>query len=110
MAIGPKIQTTFGKAYKQGVGIAFGTDAGVFEHGLNGKEFGYMVEVGMPEIETIQSATVTNTMILNMTSEIGSIEVGKLADIIAVNEDPTENIDTMENVVFVMKNGVLYKE
>ena len=110
LAIGPKIQTTFGKAYKQGVGIAFGTDAGVFEHGLNGKEFGYMVEVGMPEIETIQSATVTNTMILNMTSEIGSIEVGKLADIIAVNEDPTENIDTMENVVFVMKNGVLYKE
>jgi len=109
LAIGPKIQTTFGKAYKNGVGIAFGTDAGVFDHGLNGKEFGYMVEVGMPAIETIQSATVTNAMILKMTSEIGSIEVGKLADIIAVNEDPTENIDTMEDVVFVMKNGVVYK-
>lgn len=109
LAIGPKIQTTFGKAYKKGVGIAFGTDAGVFDHGLNGKEFGYMVEVGMPAIETIQSATVTNAMILKMTSEIGSIEAGKLADIIAVNDDPTEDINTMENVVFVMKNGVIYK-
>lgn len=110
LAIGPKIQTTFGKAYKKGVGIAFGTDAGVFEHGLNGKEFGYMVEAGMPAIETIQSATVTNAKILKMTSEIGSIEVGKFADIIAVDDDPTKNIKTMENVVFVMKNGIIYKE
>jgi len=110
LAIGPKIQGTFGKAYKRGVGIAFGTDAGVFEHGKNGKEFGYMVEAGMPAIETIQSATTTNAMILNMTSEIGSIEVGKLADIIAVDDDPTENIYTMENVIFVMKDGVIYKQ
>ena len=110
LAIGPKIQGTFGKAYKRGVGIAFGTDAGVFEHGKNGKEFGYMVEAGMPAIETIQSATTTNAMILNMTSEIGSIEVGKLADIIAVDDDPTENIHTMENVIFVMKDGVIYKQ
>ncbi len=110
LAIGPKIQTTFGKAYKKGVGIAFGTDAGVFDHGLNGKEFGYMVEVGMPEIETIQSATVTNAKILKMDTEIGTIEVGKLADIIAVDEDPTENIHTMENVTFVMKDGVIYKQ
>ncbi len=110
LAIGPKIQTTFGKAYKKGVGIAFGTDAGVFDHGLNGKEFGYMVEVGMPAIETIQSATITNAKILKMTDEIGSIEVGKFADIIAVDDDPTVNINTMENVVFVMKNGVVYKQ
>lgn len=110
LAIGPKIQTTFGKAYKYGVGIAFGTDAGVFNHGTNGKEFGYMVEAGMPAIETIQSATVTNAKILGMTSEIGSIEVGKLADIIAVDDDPMKNIHTMENVSFVMKEGVVYKK
>lgn len=110
LEIGPKIQSTFEKAYKKGVGIAFGTDAGVFDHGKNGKEFGYMVEAGMPAIEAIQSATVTNAKILNMTAKIGSIEAGKFADIIAVNEDPTKNIYTMENVVFVMKNGVVYKK
>jgi len=110
LEIGPKIQGTFGKAYKKGVGIAFGTDAGVFEHGKNGKEFGYMVEAGMPAIETIQSATITNAEILKMTDKIGVIEVGKFADIIAVDEDPVKNIHTMENVTFVMKNGVVYKE
>ena len=104
------IQKTFGKAYKKGVGIAFGTDAGVFPHGENGKEFGYMVEVGMPAIETIQSATMTNAKILKMSDEIGSVKVGKLADIIAVNDNPLENIHTMENVIFVMKNGVIYKQ
>lgn len=110
LEIGPKIQNTFGKAYKRGVGIAFGTDAGVFEHGKNGKEFGYMVEAGMPAMETIQSATVTNAKILKMDAEIGSIEIGKLADIIAVDQDPTENIQTMENVTFVMKEGIIYKQ
>lgn len=110
LAIGPKIQSTFGKAYAKGVGIAFGTDAGVFNHGENGKEFGYMVEAGMPAIETIQSATITNAEILKMTDKIGVIEVGKLADIIAVDENPINNIHTMENVTFVMKNGVVYKQ
>jgi len=110
LAIGPKIQETFGKAYKKGVKIAFGTDAGVFNHGENGKEFGYMVEVGMPAIETILSATVTNAFVLEMSDKIGSIEDGKLADIIAVDEDPTQNIHTMEKVSFVMKNGKVYKQ
>ncbi|MDJ0646395.1 MAG: amidohydrolase family protein [Flavobacteriaceae bacterium] len=110
LAIGPKIQETFGKAYKKGVAIAFGTDAGVFDHGDNGKEFGYMVEAGMPAMETIQSATVTNAKVLEMTDQLGSIEVGKLADIIAVDEDPTKNINTMEKVSFVMKNGKVYKK
>lgn len=110
LAIGPKIQSTFGKAYKRGVGIAFGTDAGVFNHGINGKEFGYMVEAGMPTMETIQSATVTNAKILKMSDEIGVIEKGRLADIIAVDENPIKNIQTMENVTFVMKNGVVYKQ
>jgi len=110
LEIGPKIQSTFAKAYKKGVGIAFGTDAGVFDHGKNGKEFGYMVEAGMPAIEAIQSATITPAKILNMDNKIGSIEVGKLADIIAVDEDPSKNIHTMENVTFVMKDGVIYKQ
>lgn len=110
LEIGPKIQSTFAKAYKKGVKIAFGTDAGVFDHGKNGKEFGYMVEAGMPAIETIQSATITPAKILKMDDKIGTIEVGKLADIIAVDEDPTQNIHTMENVTFVMKEGVIYKQ
>ena len=109
LAIGPKIQGTFALAYKKGVPIAFGTDAGVFEHGINGKEFGYMVEAGMTAIEAILSATITNAKILEMENEIGTIEVGKIADIVAVDEDPTENIHTMENVVFVMKEGKVYK-
>ncbi len=110
LAVGPQIQGTFAKAYKKGVGIAFGTDAGVFKHGKNGKEFGYMVEAGMPAMETIQSATITNAKILKMENEIGQIKKGFLADIIAVDEDPTKNINTMENVVFVMKNGKVYKK
>ena len=107
--IGPKIQDMFGRAYKAGVKIAFGTDAAVFYHGDNGKEFGFMVEAGMPAIETIQSATVTNAMILKMENELGQIKEGYLADIIAVDEDPTKAISTMESVTFVMKNGVVYK-
>lgn len=107
--IGPKIQDTFGRAYNKGVGIAFGTDAGVFIHGQNGREFAYMVEAGMPAIETIQSATITNAMILKMENQLGQIKEGYIADIIATNEDPTETISTMEHVVFVMKEGKVYK-
>ena len=110
LAVGPQIQGTFAKAYKKGVGIAFGTDAGVFKHGNNGKEFGFMVEAGMPAMETIQSATITNAMLLKMENEIGQVQKGFFADIIAVNDDPTKNISTMENVVFVMKNGIVYKK
>lgn len=110
LAVGPQIQGTFARAYKKGVGIAFGTDAGVFEHGKNGKEFRYMVEAGMPAMETIQSATITNAKILKMENEIGQIKKGFFADIIAVNDDPTKKISTMENVVFVMKNGKVYKK
>ena len=110
LEIGPKIQSTFGRAYKKGVKIAFGTDAGVFYHGENGKEFGYMVEAGMPAMETIQSATMAPAKILNMEAEIGQIQTGFFADIIATNDDPTQNIKTMENVVFVMKEGKVYKK
>jgi len=110
LEIGPKIQNTFGQAYDTGVKIAFGTDAGVFPHGENGKEFGYMVEAGMPAMKALQSATITNAELLQAGDELGQLEVGFLADIVAVNNDPTKNINTMENVVFVMKNGVIYKQ
>lgn len=110
LEIGPKIQGTFSKAYKKGVKIAFGTDAGVFEHGKNAKEFGYMVEVGMPAMKAIQSATLTNADILGMKDQLGQIEAGFIADIVATDDDPTENINTMENVTFVMKEGKIYKQ
>jgi len=107
--IGSRIQENFGKAYKRGVKMAFGTDAGVFPHGENAREFGYMVEGGMPAIEALLCAMQVNANILGMGDKIGSIEKGKLADIVAVNEDPTKNIKTMEKVTFVMKDGVVYK-
>lgn len=109
LAIGPKLQATFARAYKAGVKIAFGTDAGVYPHGYNAKEFEYMVEGGMPVMEAIQSATVTNAMILDMSDSIGSIEVSKFADIIAVDADPLQNVKTLQNVTFVMKDGTVYK-
>lgn len=110
LAVGPQIQGTFARAYEKGVSISFGTDAGVFKHGNNGKEFGFMVAAGMPVIEALQSATIINAKLLKMENELGQIQKGFFADIIAVNEDPTNNISTMENVVFVMKDGVVYKQ
>jgi imidazolonepropionase-like amidohydrolase len=109
LEIGSKIQENFAKAYKHGVKMAFGTDAGVFPHGENAREFGYMVEGGMPPIEALLCAMQVNADILGMSDKLGSIEAGKLADIVAVNEDPTKSIKTMEKVTFVMKDGVVYK-
>jgi imidazolonepropionase-like amidohydrolase len=106
---GPKIQSTFAKAYKAGVKIAFGTDAGVFAHGKNYKEFEYMVEAGMPALETIKTATATGAALLGLADKIGSIEKGKLADIIAVDGNPVQDIKVMQQVIFVMKEGVVYK-
>jgi imidazolonepropionase-like amidohydrolase len=110
LEIGAKIQDMYSRAYKSGVNIAFGTDAGVFPHGQNGKEFGYMVEAGMPAMKTLQSATVTNAKLLDMEGKLGVIEAGYLADIVATNDDPTQNIATMEEAVFVMKDGKVYKQ
>jgi imidazolonepropionase-like amidohydrolase len=110
LEIGPQIQATFGKAYKAGVKIAFGTDAGVFPHGENGKEFTFMVEAGMPAMEAIKSATVVNAGVLGMADKVGTLENGKLADIVATDENPLKNIKTMESVSFVMKDGVVYKQ
>ena len=106
--VGPKIQGTFAKAYKRGVKIAFGTDAGVFKHGDNALEFEYMVEAGMPAIEAIQAATITNARVLE-NEKIGHIAPGNYADIIAVAGNPLENIRAMSKVTFVMKDGKIYK-
>nr|WP_293834187.1 amidohydrolase family protein [uncultured Arsenicibacter sp.] len=110
LAIGPKIQATFTKAYKAGVKIAFGTDAGVYPHGYNAKEFEYMVEGGMPPVECIKAATVVNAEVLGMKDQIGAIETGKLADIIAVDGNPLQDIKTLQQVKFVMKDGKVYKQ
>nr|WP_315208715.1 amidohydrolase family protein [uncultured Flavobacterium sp.] len=107
--VGPQLKATFAKAYKKGVKIAFGTDAGVFAHGTNAKEFGYMVEAGMPALAAIQSATTTNAMLLGIGNEVGQIKENFLADIIAVDENPLNTIKTLEKVIFVMKDGKIYK-
>ncbi len=109
LEVGTKIQATFARAYKAGVKIAFGTDAGVFTHGKNWMEFTYMIEGGMPPMEAIRSATLNGAELLGATNILGVIEKGKLADIIAVDGDPIKDIRTMEKVRFVMKDGVVYK-
>ncbi|MEP0711441.1 MAG: amidohydrolase family protein [Algoriphagus sp.] len=108
--IGPQIQATFKRAYEKGVKIAFGTDAGVFAHGDNYREFIYMTEVGMPAMEALQSATITNAIFMGIEDKLGSIEVGKLADIIAVDGNPVQDISVMKDVVFVMKEGEIIKK
>jgi imidazolonepropionase-like amidohydrolase len=109
LAIGPKIQGTFERAYKAGVKIAFGTDAGVYAHGKNWLEFVFMTNGGMPMMEVIQSATVSASDLLGVNDIIGSIEKGKLADIIAVDGDPMKDAQVMGKVSFVMKDGIVYK-
>ena len=109
-AIGPQLQQTFAEAYKTGVKIAFGTDSGVSAHGDNWREFIYMVEAGMPAITAIQSATIVAADLTDTSSILGSLEAGKLADVIAVRGNPLENIAAMGNVEFVMKDGVVVKQ
>ena len=107
--VGPQIQETFGKAYKAGVKIAFGTDCGVSPHGTNGKEFQYMVEAGMPPYEAIKSATVAASDLMRVSDQFGTLEKGKMADIVAVKGDPLNDIRILQNVSFVMKDGIVYK-
>ncbi len=109
LEVGPQIQETFGRAYKNGVKIAFGTDSGVSPHGENAQEFRYMVEAGMPEMEAICSATLNAADLLNVSETLGSISKGKYADIIAVKGNPLEDITVLENIDFVMKNGKVEK-
>jgi imidazolonepropionase-like amidohydrolase len=108
--IGPQIQGTFAKALKAGVKIAFGTDQGVAPHGENGMEFVYMVEAGMTPMAAIKAATIEGARLIDMERELGSIEAGKIADLIAVPGDPLSDIKMMTRVGFVMKGGVVYKQ
>ncbi len=108
-AIGPLAVETFGKAYRAGVPIAFGTDSGVSKHGENGREFRYMVEAGMPPLEAIRAATVRCAELLGVSDTLGSVEAGKIADLVAVTGDPLADITLLERIDFVMKDGVVYK-
>jgi imidazolonepropionase-like amidohydrolase len=108
--IGPKLQATFAKAYKAGVKIAFGTDAGVYRHGKNWLEFTYMIEAGMTPMDAIKSATMNAASLLGIKDQLGSIENGKFADIVAVDGDPLKDPQVFGKVVFVMKEGVVYKQ
>ena len=107
--VGPLIQATAGRAYKAGVKIAFGTDAGVYPHGNNAKEFVYMVEAGMPPMFVIQAATTHAAQLLKRDKDLGSIAAGKYADVIAVPGNPLDDVALLQKVGFVMKAGKVYK-
>jgi imidazolonepropionase-like amidohydrolase len=108
-AIGPLILGTAGRAYKAGVKIAFGTDAGVYPHGENAHEFELMVQAGMPPLYAIQAATVHASQLLKHDKDLGSVTAGKFADVVAVTGNPLDNIGLLKQVSFVMKEGVVYK-
>jgi imidazolonepropionase-like amidohydrolase len=108
--IGPLIQDSFRRAYAGGVKIAFGTDSGVSVHGENAREFGYMVEAGMPAMEAILSATRNAADLIGASDQIGSVQAGRFADLIAVAGDPLKDPREMLRVAFVMKGGVVHKD
>ncbi|MFO1494520.1 MAG: amidohydrolase family protein [Lysobacterales bacterium] len=107
-AISPVMQSTFNKAYKAGVKIAFGTDTGVSPHGMNAKEFKLMVDAGMPPAEAIQAATRNAAEVLGMSAEIGAIAPGHYADIVVVAGDPIADITQLEHPLMTYKDGVAY--
>jgi imidazolonepropionase-like amidohydrolase len=109
-AIGPQILGTFSRAYRAGVKIAFGTDQGVAPHGDNAREFQYMVEGGMPPLEAIRAATLYGATVMGWADRLGTVEAGKLADIVAVPGDPVKDIGVMTRVSFVMKDGAIYRK
>ena len=103
------VEKSFARAVREGVNIAFGTDSGVSKHGDNGQEFALMVNAGMQPMAAIRSATVGAATLLGKADTIGTIEVGKDADIVAVDGDPIANIRELESVDFVMKHGRVHK-
>jgi len=104
-SVGPQIGNTFKKAHLRGVSIAFGTDAGVQAHGTNLDEFIYMVNYGMSPTDAIISATKNTAKLLDIYKEVGSIEVGKDADFVALTKDPLIDIQNIKATVFIMKEG-----
>lgn len=105
----PEMKQAFQRALAGGVNIAFGTDSGVSPHGTNAREFEIMVEYGMEPVMAIRSATVMTSRLIDREHDLGTIEAGKIADIVAVSGDPTTDISAMHDVVFVMKDGTVYR-
>ncbi|MBT5185824.1 MAG: amidohydrolase family protein [Kordiimonadaceae bacterium] len=98
------------EAYKKGVKIATGTDAGVVPHGKNYREVERFVELGMTNADALKAGTINSADLIDMSDQLGTIEVGKIADIIAVTGNPLEEISDIENIVFVMKDGKVFKD
>jgi len=101
----PAARQNIARAFKAGVKVAFGTDAAVYPHGLNAREFAVMVKLGMTPMQSIQAATINAADLLGWSDRIGSIEAGRFADVIAVNGDPIADVTVLEHVAFVMKGG-----
>ena len=108
-AIGQQMAATFAKGYAAGVKIAFGTDSGVSPHGENAREFELMVAGGMPPLKAIQAATLESARLLKIDDRLGTVEAKKTADLTAVKGNPLDDIGLMKHIVFVMKDGVVYK-
>ena len=108
--VGKAQRERFQAAARAGVNLAFGSDAGVYPHGQNGRQFAYLVEWGLSPMKAIQAATIGNADLFGITEDRGSLAIGKRADIIAVDGDPLEDIQALEDVDFVMKDGVVYKQ
>lgn len=109
-AIGPVARQMFARAVKGGVRIAFGTDSGVSPHGENAQEFQWMVEGGMSPMRAIQCATLEAAKLLKIDDRLGTLEPGKIADVVAVKGNPLEDITVTRDVVFVMKDGTVYRK
>lgn len=105
----PAAKKNMAKAFRAGVKVALGTDAAVYPHGLNGGEFWSLVELGLTPVQALQAGTINAAELLGWQDRIGSIEQGKLADIVAVSGDPLQDIRVLQHVSFVMKDGVIYK-
>jgi imidazolonepropionase-like amidohydrolase len=108
--IGKLQRENFERAVKGGAKMAFGTDAGVYPHGDNAKQFFYMVKFGMTPAQAIRAATSNAADLIGRAKDVGTLEPGKFADVIAVTEDPLQNVRALENVGFVMKGGVVAKD
>lgn len=108
--VGTKQRQSFTMAVKAGVKMVLGTDAGIYPHGDNAKQLSRMTTFGMTELQAIQAATINSAQLLKWQDKVGQLKTGYYADIIAVNHDPLQDISTLEQVVFVMKNGIVYKQ
>ncbi len=108
-AIGRLQRENFAKAVKGGVKIAYGTDAGIYPHGDNAKQFFYMVKFGLTPAQSIRSATSDAAELIGRSADLGSISAGKFADVIAVDTNPLSDVTALEKVTFVMKGGTVLK-